>query len=521
MIKANKLTRNFVPAACVICIVPLLSSCAKTTAKEQTRQDTSQTDVTFNYNDEPQQIGRLYSGYMTNDIKIAHIDDDPNVDILLSNGIDRVSEDNTILFGPFGNGAEGTLAEPLWLSAVSGHNFNIAVGDINLDGDLDLAASRMMNRYGDYGLGGATVYTNLERETTKVSTWKSDDKYTGAGITLADIDADGDLDLITSSLIRDKLGDGYPRIYINRNGKLDKIANAFSKEKLDANDVVAADINMDGWMDLVFSGPKVSVYYGKPVNSNNIPYASIPDWQSEKEIEYSFAADVVKFANHETQSIVASFGCDINLVQTTCEDSGYALFNPKQSKQALWKSAPGFITSGVTIADVSSDGIPDLIGATWVNKDNETRKVQGQVLIYKGLDSGEFENNPGFESKELGIFQNVVAYDVNSTRYSKKSGKFKTQTSKKQSVFTLEERSIQQITKVTINNKRIAKTGSKKGDQYHWTSISGMNWVTISPAVPANKEVKIHYDYSNSKDIIVTDANPSSTLLTVFFSGNL
>jgi hypothetical protein len=83
-----------------------------------------------------------------------------------------------------------------WQSAVSYQTYSVAWGDVDGDGDLDIAA-------GNYGSEPNVVYVNtggtLQFDPANGLGWQSADNNFTQSMAWGDYDADGDLDLAAAS----------------------------------------------------------------------------------------------------------------------------------------------------------------------------------------------------------------------------------------------------------------------------------------------------------------------------------
>ena len=126
------------------------------------------------------------------------------------------------------------LTSPAWSSADTDSTHSVAWGDVDGDGDLDLAAANLgqPNRV-YYNSGGvlAPAWTSLEQDESLSVAW-------------GDVDGDGDLDLAVGNVF------GYNRLYRNDNGWLSLTATWTSNEVDDTTSVAWGDVDGDGDLDL-------------------------------------------------------------------------------------------------------------------------------------------------------------------------------------------------------------------------------------------------------------------------------
>ncbi len=137
----------------------------------------------------------------------------------------------------------GTLtANAVWSSTEGANTRNVAWGDMDGDGDLDLAVGNA--GYG--GLGGQPnrLYRNDNGVLTASAVWASPESDNSFGVAWGDIDGDGDLDLAVGNY-------GQPnRLYRNGGGALTNSAVWSSTETDDTYSVAWGDVDGDGDLDL-------------------------------------------------------------------------------------------------------------------------------------------------------------------------------------------------------------------------------------------------------------------------------
>ncbi|MEC7946182.1 MAG: FG-GAP-like repeat-containing protein, partial [Myxococcota bacterium] len=90
------------------------------------------------------------------------------------------------------------LPTPTWRSAVDGYHAHIAVGDVDGDGDPDVIVSRYLGDSGWGSPGGVDLYENVDGVLTPSPVWIRDG-LNSFSCALGDVDRDGDLDLAVAA----------------------------------------------------------------------------------------------------------------------------------------------------------------------------------------------------------------------------------------------------------------------------------------------------------------------------------
>lgn len=127
--------------------------------------------------------------------------------------------------------------EKMWISAVSPSIQSVAWGDVDGDGNLDLAASVTDSSHN-------RLYRNHGGPFTSGNLWTSVDSDRTSSIAWGDLDNDGDLDLIAGNV-------GPNKTYVNRNGELEPIGQQFSDDNHSTHSIAIGDVNNDDYLDLV------------------------------------------------------------------------------------------------------------------------------------------------------------------------------------------------------------------------------------------------------------------------------
>ncbi|HEX8315321.1 MAG TPA: VCBS repeat-containing protein, partial [Flavisolibacter sp.] len=182
----------------------------------------------------------------------------PATDIAAETGLDFLHRENR--FVEFDR-------EPLIPHMVSTESPSLAVADINKDGldDVFIGSSR--------GYKNAVYLQQAAGRFIKTiqPALDADSSYENTDACWADIDNDGDPDLVVASGGNEFYGrDAHntPRMYTNDGqGALAKLANPFGALYMTASTIVPNDINGDGYVDFFIGGRAVPWEYGKEPQS--------------------------------------------------------------------------------------------------------------------------------------------------------------------------------------------------------------------------------------------------------------
>jgi hypothetical protein len=155
---------------------------------------------------------------------------------------------------------------PLWTSTPTNYTNDVALGDIDGDGDLDLVCA---NQGGRGGQAYNTVYENTGGTFTASPVWSSIPGNTTSHLALGDVDGDGDLDLACGNK-----GQANNTLYINLEGVFTRQPMWSSAPTNETWGAALSDINGDGDLDLVCgnTGQESSMYQG----TSNPPFAGDP-----------------------------------------------------------------------------------------------------------------------------------------------------------------------------------------------------------------------------------------------------
>jgi len=199
------------------------------------------------------------------------VDGDGWLDFLMGNGNDMERNRDAVYFNHRGD--IETAAS--WRSGDEGYDGHIAVGDIDGDGDLDLVVTGFLDPHVEQ------LYRNNGGRFSASPVWTCNDADDSFSCALGDVDNDGDLDLATCSGYFEPAA---VKVFRNRDGALERVASWRTPIPYNANDVAWCDVDNDGDLDLAIAGHGDSCYLFENEGGTINP---TPVWRSTATAEYN------------------------------------------------------------------------------------------------------------------------------------------------------------------------------------------------------------------------------------------
>jgi len=290
--------------------------------------------------------------YYSTGAVFGDIDGNGFLDLVISNGNDMFKAPNFVYFNH--NGKLDTTAG--WVSANSEYSGHCALGDIDKDGYLELAVSNYINT--GWGKTVIQLYDNVNGSLSTSPTWSSADSMHSFACSFGDANGDGYLDLAVAC------GEAYNgfyehnRIYYNHNGILETTPSWVSGDSGACYDVDWADVDNDGDLDLVFvcSGGRVKIYknYGDSIehfpswvskNVDNRNSLALGDVNNDGYLDLAVANNIQLGGNGYFEVYLNHSGVLDTLPGWLSSDRGYG--------------------SAVSFCDVNNDGYMDLAAGRW------------------------------------------------------------------------------------------------------------------------------------------------------------
>lgn len=199
------------------------------------------------------------------------VDGDGWLDFVMGNGNDMELNRDAVYFNSGGE----LETDAFWRSSDSGYDGHIDMGDVDGDGDLDLVVTGFLDPHVEQ------LYRNNRGKLTTSPAWTCNDADDSFACALGDVDNDGDLDLATCSGYFDPAA---VKVFSNRDGVLERVASWRTPEIYDANDVGWCDVDNDGDLDLAIAGHGEPCYL---FENRDGALTSAPVWASVLSAEFN------------------------------------------------------------------------------------------------------------------------------------------------------------------------------------------------------------------------------------------
>ncbi len=182
-----------------------------------------------------------YSGHCA----VGDIDDNGLPDFAVANYLGSGGFSTANLSNVYMNFDGLPSTSPDWYTGDSIYSFSCALGDADGDGDLDLAIATG-DGYNNINITDR-IYYNVDGTLQDLPGWETADGTQALDVAWGDVDNDGDLDL---AFCYDNLP---PALCENDNGQMSTSPVWQANDNESANTIIFGDVNGDGWLDVIIA----------------------------------------------------------------------------------------------------------------------------------------------------------------------------------------------------------------------------------------------------------------------------
>jgi hypothetical protein len=313
----------------------------------------------------------------------ADINGDGWPDLVIANGNDILRQAVAVYY----NRGDGTFpVNPDWTSSDIDYHGHLDIGDVNGDGWPDVAVSVFLgpNRFRDPG--HVKLYLNDGKGTLgRAPAWSSADRFFSFSLALGDVDRDGDLDLAVATGEPYQNPPDYDRIYFNQGGTLATLPGWKSASTTHTLDVGWCDVDGDGDLDLAFVGARGPnlLYLNQ---GGTLP--TVASWTST-DGGTSHNGNTVAFADVDGDGRIDLATSDNSQLGGRGTFRVYRNLGATFTTTPWWESVklPNGYTSALNFLDFDRDGDADLVAGGWWAKTAWYANAKGSLPTAPGWET--------------------------------------------------------------------------------------------------------------------------------------
>ena len=261
-------------------------------------------------------VWESWHSYCAYDVAFADIDKNGFLDLIVGN------DGRNMVFYNWGFQLDSV---PLWISSDSFLTLQIAVGDVDNDGWLDLVVADNAQMY---GISKIRIYKNNSGFFDTLPYWESgDNKQYYSTVALADLDGDGDLDIVA--------GGWWEEVCIFENLGRGNFTDTpvWSWQPPNASDlvcekIVLADIDKDGIKNaidtMIVSCPLRTIISLKHIPIFEIDSVKVNGFKVDSftwDREIGWLIPYYDFSGGETITVYYKYSTDVDIIVTNWEES--------------------------------------------------------------------------------------------------------------------------------------------------------------------------------------------------------
>lgn len=291
----------------------------------------------------------------------------------------------------------------LWESTDASCSNDIAWGDVNGDGFLDIAVADQPKKDGQQCLNDNNkVYLNRNGQLDTTAAWESTDEYKHTtAIALGDLDDDGDLDLAATDT------SNYSKVYLN-SGQALSVAPAYLFDPTDSSFAIAfGDVDGNGLLDIAVSnGDAPNRLY---TNSVQVGLVTLPAWIS---LDSSGTQELA------LKDVDGDGDIDLAAANTNGDNKLYLNLDGmlQTADDNPWSFESDGETASIAWADIDNDGDQDLaVGNRILKVGDQSSGGIIKVFVNGRQGTKTLPNNPAYIYATRPLTESVADFFVPHT----------------------------------------------------------------------------------------------------------
>jgi hypothetical protein len=352
-------------------------------------------------------------------LEIVDVNGDQKLDVVMANQcVDNYNCSNGAVSVMLGNG-DGTLNAGVNYNPDAWDAYGVTIADVNGDGKLDLLVANTCNNPSDCTTGEASVLLGNGDGTFQTAVGYSSGGIQSYSIVSADVNADGKPDLLIANLCVDNnCATGSVSVLLGNGDGTFQSAVAYGTGGLDTFSIAVADVNGDGKPDLLVANECANDNCSNGtvavlLGNGDGTFQTAVTYSSGAQYAFSIAAADVN-GDGKPDLLVAN-QC-VNNSNCSNGEIGVLLGNGDGTFQtAVDYSSGGFYAFTVAVADMNGDGKPDLVVANQCGNDNGCN-TNGSIGVLLGNGDGTFQTATTTSTPILGWVQSLVLADFNGDK---------------------------------------------------------------------------------------------------------
>ncbi|MDZ7741178.1 MAG: FG-GAP-like repeat-containing protein [Bacteroidota bacterium] len=420
------------------------------------------------------------AGRISTGLGLADINGDGWKDMIVADGNDIQRQHLAVHYN---NGDGSFNLIPDWESDDIDYHGHLAVGDLNNDGWPDVAVSVYIGPSGFSDPGKLKIYFNQQGELESTASFESMPFYTFS-CAMGDADGDGDLDIGVAcgepySSILDK-----GRIYYNDNGSFSDDNVWESGITMGSLDVEFGDIDLNGYLDIIFSCEDTPNYIYFADESGQIE--SSPSWASTDADNFINSVDVGYDLPDEPKTFLVMTGND--QLGGDGRVKKYVFDTEPYETTPAWESNPYGYGSGIILYSVLWEPRPDLIYGGW-----------WQPMKIALQEENGYQLNTTYTSSTNSVVEAILVSDLG--KESLIDSNYLITESIPGNIIILPHQVVENVQSVSVEDVVLSNE--------MWKHIPGKAWVAVTEEINLNPPILVKYQYSPHGDIVVTNWDSS------------